>query len=283
MDKINFQNNKLPALNATNLNQLQENVDKAKYEKSGGLIDGECIVADISSKNKFNINTTYDKIGSSTTYLIDGSKITVTGKWFIGCLINVKPNTNYYCSFNRLSTVGLIRIMDEDETAALAQGTTDFSFNTGNNTKVRMYIYANPAGTNSQTAIFENIQIEEGTVATDYYEYINFDNTYNIVTGKEIATNEYVDGKQVYRKRINFGALPNNTTKRVAHNLTSVTFVRFSVSCTNASGYCINLPYVDLGASVCTVPTITNTEIVIKSVTDQTTYNAYVDLYYTKN
>lgn len=253
------------------------------YEEVEDINFKNLTVNTIESKNKFNINTTYDKIGSSTTYLIDGSKLTIIGKWFIGCLIKVKPNTDYYCSFNRLSSVGRIRIMDKTETTSFGYSESSFGFNSGNNTELRMYIYSNPAGTDSQTAIFENIQLEEGTVATDYCEYINFKNIQNVITGNEIPTNEYIDGKQVYRKRVNFGTLPNNTTKRVAHNLTSVTFDKHLVSCINASGYNITLPYVDIGASVCTVSTITNTEIVIKSITDQSTYTAYVDLYYTKN
>ena len=283
MDKIEFQNKKLPAVNGPNLNQLQENIDKAKYEKSGGLIDGECIVADISSKNKFNISTTYDKIGSSTTYSIDGSKLTVTGKWFIGCLIKVKPNTDYYCSFNRLSSVGRIRIMDKDETTSFGYSESSFGFNTGNSTEIRMYIYSNPAGTDSQTAIYENIQLEEGTTATDYCEYINFENIQNIITGNELATNEYIDGKQVYMKRINCGTLPNASQKAVAHGVSGFVLIDIKAVFSGTSGDRLFVPYVNPNnVSESIALGLNNNNIYLTTAIDYSSYTGYVTMYYTK-
>ena len=37
-----------------------------------------------------------------------------------------------------------------------------------------------------------------------------------IIIGQEIKTNEFIDNKRVYKKRINFGTLPNSTSKTVA-------------------------------------------------------------------
>ena len=36
-----------------------------------------------------------------------------------------------------------------------------------------------------------------------------------ITTGQEVKTNEIIDGKRVYKKRINCGNLPNATSKYV--------------------------------------------------------------------
>lgn len=36
------------------------------------------------------------------------------------------------------------------------------------------------------------------------------------VTGQEVKTNEFIDGKRVYKKRINCGNLPNATSKNIA-------------------------------------------------------------------
>ena len=36
---------------------------------------------------------------------------------------------------------------------------------------------------------------------------------------------KWIDGKTIYKKTINFGALPNNTTKSVAHGITGITYV----------------------------------------------------------
>ena len=37
-----------------------------------------------------------------------------------------------------------------------------------------------------------------------------------ITTGQEVKTNEIIDGKRVYKKRINCGNLPNATSKNIA-------------------------------------------------------------------
>lgn len=42
-----------------------------------------------------------------------------------------------------------------------------------------------------------------------------------IVTGTEFDTYERIDGNIVYGKYINFGTLPNTTTKSVAHGISS--------------------------------------------------------------
>jgi hypothetical protein len=77
-----------------------------------------------------------------------------------------------------------------------------------------------------------------GTTSTDAIDWDSEVNGVNLVTGSEIATNEYIDGNRVYCKIINFGALPNNTTKNVAHgianlDLSKVTF--FYGACQNGS------------------------------------------------
>ena len=390
------------------------------YEEVEDINFKNLTVDTIKSKNEFNINTTYDKIGSSTTYSIVGSKITVTGKWFIGCLINVEPNTDYYLSFSRLSNVGMIRIMDEAETTSLGYLATSFGFNSGNNTKIRMYIYANPAGTDSQTAIFENIQLEEGTVATDYTDYIDFENNfkkisyqrnlsqkkwyriaringpqggignsfilnvnttfgtvtnkafvlgisiaynkanivtlsctenasnnvvsvvkvtkdangfcyleifynletansvnfeiisnksniiplnfedvasgeilikshnirnpYDITTGQETATNEYIDGKQVYLKIINCGALPNATQKTVAHGLSNFEMVDIRAVFSGTSGDKIYVPHINLNNLSSSVGmSVNNTNIYLNTGINYSGYTGYVTIYYTKN
>lgn len=106
----------------------------------------------------------------------------------------------------------------------------------------------------------------------------------NITTGTEYATNEYIDNKQVYRKRINFGALPNATTKNVAHRLSNVTFIRMQGIATDGSTT-ISLPFSHISSSAqCVQLSITSENVVIETKTDRSGFNnAYVDLYYTKN
>lgn len=118
--------------------------------------------------------------------------------------------------------------------------------------------------------------------------------------------------RQVYRKVINFGALPNNTTKSVAHGLTigsSWTFTRIygTASDTSANTYVsipysvttgsgtgtVNLTAVTWAASSAPVTTTTTTDAIsidvdatnvnITTTTDKTAYTAcYVILEYIK-
>lgn len=53
------------------------------------------------------------------------------------------------------------------------------------------------------------------------------DTTVNIGTGNDYSTDEqiigtWIDGKPLYQKTIDFGALPNNTTKNIAHGITNL-------------------------------------------------------------
>lgn len=108
----------------------------------------------------------------------------------------------------------------------------------------------------------------------------------NITTGTEFATNEYIDDKQVYRKRINFGALPNATTKNVAHGLTDFTLIRTNCVATNTStNQNFILPYASpTGIEYNMSLYINNTNVQIVTGIDRSAYNScYVDLYYIKN
>ena len=107
-----------------------------------------------------------------------------------------------------------------------------------------------------------------------------------ITTGEEYATNEYIDGKQVYRKRISCGNLLASGIKRVAHNTTFSEIVRVEGMC-NGGGYFQPLPYVAVAGmgdvatySVCMC--VDTTQIYLVSGKDMSAFVAYVDLYYTK-
>ena len=122
------------------------------------------------SNNLFNINGRYDKSSSSTTYEISGNSVIVTGKWFVGQSIEVKPNTNYTISANKLS-VGYISIYSIDE-HYITETTSSVTFNTENNSKIIVYLNTGGVGNVSQTATFTNVQLELGTTATKYEPYV---------------------------------------------------------------------------------------------------------------
>ncbi len=272
MDKIAFEDDTEPAISADTLKQLQENIDIGKFEKMTYSLN-------LSAKKWYRIariDGTQGATGNSFILNINTSFGADTNKSFvigISIAYNKANIVTLSCTENpSTNVVSAVRVVKDS--AGICYLEIFYNLSTTNNVSFEIMSNKNNiAALNFEDTVSGEILIKSH----------NIRNPYEITTGQETATNEYIDGKQVYRKRVNFGTLPNNTTKRVAHNLTSVTFTKHFVSCINASGYNINLPYVDINAKVCTVSTITNTEIVIKSITDQTPYTAYVDLYYTKN
>lgn len=106
-----------------------------------------------------------------------------------------------------------------------------------------------------------------------------------ITTGQETKTNEVIDGKRVYKKRINCGAGPNNDAKIIDTGLSNVTYVKVEGIVVGINSvFPINntRPFGSDQAFGVYVNT-TNKQIVLESVADRSAYTVYVDLYYTKN
>ena len=104
--------------------------------------------------------------------------------------------------------------------------------------------------------------------------------------GKEYITNEIMDEKKVYAKRIDFGILGNGEAKTTPHGLdfNSIEVYRvegFAVNQTNGTIYPLCHFRWDSNASI--EFWIDTTNVVINSRTDRTNVKAYVTIYYTKN
>ena len=103
----------------------------------------------------------------------------------------------------------------------------------------------------------------------------------------ETKTNKvWVDGKPIYRKVVNFGSLPNTTTKTVSHGL-SVSTTRFiSVTGTaydsNGNTFLLPSPRDTVALSIYMNLT-SDGKIAIQAGSDRSSFNAYVILEYTKN
>ena len=104
-------------------------------------------------------------------------------------------------------------------------------------------------------------------------------------TGQEINTNEIIDGKIVYKKRMNCGAGPNNNTRTIATGLFNVTYIKIEGMATNGIMYfpLNNTRPVDGTDEGALGLYIHDNALVIDSKSDRSTYTVYVDLYYTKN
>lgn len=115
-----------------------------------------------------------------------------------------------------------------------------------------------------------------------------------IVTGEERSTNEFIDGKEIFVKRVDCGRAPNNSTKNVPSGLNfssgSHKLVKFdgmayyaTTSVPEGKGWCYQLSNVDTGSNTISVAINGSTnDITIKTANDRSSYNCYVNLYYTK-
>lgn len=92
----------------------------------------------------------------------------------------------------------------------------------------------------------------------------------------------WIDGKHIYKKTISIGALPNNTTKNVAHGITSIDKIInwTGVSTNTSNNQAILLPS---PANALFTIVVNNTNIVIMTTSDRSSYSySYITLYYTK-
>ena len=102
---------------------------------------------------------------------------------------------------------------------------------------------------------------------------------------EEIDTGKtWIDGKPIYRKVVDIGALPNATTKTIAHgianinNFTSITGIAYN----STRGLWANLPYPYSAANVCAIYAGRNNVFSVASVDFSDYVQAYAILEYTK-
>lgn len=96
----------------------------------------------------------------------------------------------------------------------------------------------------------------------------------------ERVVGKWIDGSDVYEKIINFGKLPNATTKSVAHGITYKEVVFFSGVATSASDVRA-MPSVSTSTYFITI-TMSATHINILVAEDFSKYDGYITIRYTK-
>ena len=107
--------------------------------------------------------------------------------------------------------------------------------------------------------------------------------TATIYSTTEKIIGEWIDGKPIYQKTIYFGALPNSTSKSVAHGISNFDKLLrlFGTLDGGALQSVIPLSYPD-GITYNVGAYVTSTDVVIKTGTDRTSDTAYVTIQYTK-
>ena len=105
----------------------------------------------------------------------------------------------------------------------------------------------------------------------------------SVYSTNELVIGKWIDGKPLYRKVLSFGALPNNSTKSVAHNISNlkriVKLEGFAGSSQNLGG--ITLPHATATPTALYADT---TKVNVKTTSDATAYTeTYIYIYYTKS
>ena len=109
----------------------------------------------------------------------------------------------------------------------------------------------------------------------------------NYSTTEQNTGRKWIDGKDIYFKVVELGALPNATTKNVAHGITGISeWVKIegtANNATNTSGISIPLVYDGNNATNNTRIAVNDTNVVLETDTDRSSFNkCYAILYYTK-
>lgn len=234
---------------------------------------------------KVDINNIYDgnytiSLNNDTVFTsisIRLRKVTNTGKTQIGELISLD-------AINKTSTLNLKSLIDNDtlsiEMDIALYATIEVNFN----------IYP---------------QLEIGSTATDYEEYkekkiytkndngvyekfINADEVKNDYSLAERKIGTWIDGKPLYRKTINFGALPNTTNKTVNTYLPSTIQIRRidGIARKPDNSVAFDLPKISSSSEgiidISVWVSYGYFLIEIKTNSDRSDYNAEVTLEYTK-
>lgn len=106
-----------------------------------------------------------------------------------------------------------------------------------------------------------------------------------IYSDEEREVGVWRDGKPLYQKTIDCGALPNSTSKTINHNISNIDYI------IKAEGYSlapninsIPIPFVNNDNSTSQLALITNdTSIILRTSVDRSSYTkTYITLYYTK-
>ena len=104
-----------------------------------------------------------------------------------------------------------------------------------------------------------------------------------IYSEEERVVGTWTDGKPLYEKTVNFGSLPNNTTKTVSSGLSNISIQQIFGVAKSSNGFTVTLPHREIsGSGNIDIVYQADNYIRIKTDYDYSGYTAYVTLQYTK-
>lgn len=96
----------------------------------------------------------------------------------------------------------------------------------------------------------------------------------------------WIDGKPIYRKVVDFGALPNTTSKTVAHGISNLSYITDLRGMCCQGGIFLSLPYIPKGSTSTYIYAVTleivDTDIRLSCEANMSNYSGYIILEYTK-
>ena len=151
-------------------------------------------------------------------------------------------------------------------------------------------VYYNMANKSNVLSVNAMAKDEFWTVVTDTtvteYETVQ-EISLTASDGEEFLTDRIINGKEVYGKRVNFGALPNNTSKTVSHgiNFSKASFISMQCDFQNTNGYKISFQNYGIdptSESNSIIAFVGNTTVGIRTSSNMSTYTGFVTIYYIK-
>lgn len=125
---------------------------------------------------------------------------------------------------------------------------------------------------------------QQENVLNDVKEYVDSSNSYS--TNEVKTGGKWIDGKPIYRKVVDFGALPNASEKTVTFDaISDDTFVSITAIAKSSNGTVINIPYTDVNNIKANITYyIKDNSIVVNtgSINRSEMYKCYFILEYTK-
>lgn len=208
--------------------EVQNDYDESLelVERSDMEFNGNTEQDTLSGKNLFNkygaLNypTDNNSVGTDKTTLQSDGTLKTTANFSAwrskGGQLKLKPNTQYTLSGKLISSTGdnpnfaIVQVMGYGSSWTsvgykylASTGDFSFTFNSGNNTDWFLSLNANGSTSGSFQAIYDNIQVEEGSTKTDYQEYCggipspnpNYPQNIEVVTGNQVVD---IHGKNLF-------------------------------------------------------------------------------------
>lgn len=273
------------------------NVNNEKYT------DTINIGTEINTKNRMNVLCSKNLFDKDNANVLDGyfdaGQIYGSGTNKI-VYVSCQPNTTYTISkilgsrFQVAYTSSTPTINGSITGTLAYNDRTEISITTNDSAKYLVVYCWRDGETNTFDEVKASLQIEKNSTATTYEPYITpsinidgneiYSKASNEYTTSEQVIGRWINSKPIYRKVVEFGTLPNTSTKNVAHNISNVDrWVNVSAIAENVAKGCLPIPYVSSPITNGVALALTSTNITITTYSDRTYFDScYVILEYTK-